>query len=285
MTGVAKKTKTAPKKEVVEIAEGLNAEAHEAAETHSIIIPTPQTIKPVDNSVEGFISAAIEQQLPIETIKEFLAMRRELRADQALEAFTEAMANFQRDCPVIAKTKEVKNKDGKVTYRYAGIDSILLQVKDALGQNRLAYKFREERNKVEGTITVFCVVTHAMGHSEETSFTVEVGTESYMTDVQKYGARNTFAKRYAFMNALGIVTGDEDTDAREITQKLPPPPLNPKVRIISLLRQLGVSDTKDAEKTRQIIVDKTQLEPVAENIDEITNRLEMLVMEKQNENN
>jgi len=258
-------------------ADQLQEKASELSETTEIEIPKAQTLKPVDNSVEGFISAAIAQQLPIETIKEFLAMRKELRNDQAREAFTIAMANFQKDCPVIAKTKVVTGKDGKPRYSFAPIDSIILQVKGVLGENKLSYKFREERG--EGDMTVFCVVTHAMGHSEETSFTVDIGTESFMTDTQKYGARNTFAKRYAFTNALGIVTGDEDTDAREITQKLPPAPLNPKAKIISLLRHLGVTDTKDAETTRQVILDKTQLEPTAENIEEITNRLELLVAE------
>jgi len=258
-------------------ADQLQKQASELSETTEIEIPKAQTLKPVDNSVEGFINAAIAQQLPIETIKEFLVMRKELRNDQAREAFTIAMANFQKDCPVIAKTKAVKNKSGQVTYRYATIDSIILQVKGALGENKLSYKFREEREG--GNMTVFCVVTHAMGHSEETGFTVEIGTEGYMTDTQKYGARNTFAKRYAFTNALGIVTGDEDTDAREIAPKLPPAPLNPKAKIISLLRHLGITDTKDAETTRQVILDKTQLEPTAENIEEITNRLELLVAE------
>jgi hypothetical protein len=281
MEKVAKKTK--PKKVVEKVVEQLKEEATEIAEVIEIEVPTPQTIAPVDNSVEGFINAAIAQQLPIETIKEFLVMRKELRADQAREAFTIAMASFQKDCPVIAKTKAVKNKSGEITYRYASIDSIILQVKGVLGENRLSYKFREERG--EGDMTVFCVVTHAMGHSEETGFTVEIGTESFMTDTQKYGARNTFAKRYAFTNALGIVTGDEDTDAREIKTKLPPAPLNPKAKIISLLRQLGVTDTKEAEATRQVILDKTQLEPSDENIEEITSRLEVLVSEMQNESN
>jgi len=271
--------KKVAKDELETAADQLQEEASEPTETREIEVPQPQAIKPADNSVEGFISAAIAQQLPIETIKEFLAMRKELKADLAQEAFTTAMANFQKDCPVIMKTKPVKNKSGQVTYSYAVIDSIIPQVKHVLGENRLAYKFREERNKDEDTVTVFCVVTHALGHSEETSFTVEIGTEAFMTDTQKYGARNTFAKRYAFLNAFGIVTGDEDTDAREITQKLPPAPLNPKAKIISLLRHLGVTDTKDAETTRQVILDKTQLEPTAENIEEITNRLELLVAE------
>lgn len=215
MDKVAKKK--AP--EVVErVAEDFKEQATELSETHEVQVTKPQSIAPLhqDNSVEGFIAAAIQAQLPIETIKEFLAMRKEVRADQAKEAFTTAMASFQRDCPVIAKTSPVKNKAGEVTYKFASIDAIILQVKDVLGQNKLAYKFREERNKEEGTVTVYCVVTHAMGHSEETPFTVEIGTEAYMTDVQKFGARNTFAKRYAFCNAFGIVTGSEDTDAKEI---------------------------------------------------------------------
>jgi len=178
----------------------------------------PQTIQThnQDNSVEGFISAAIQQQLPVETIEKFLAMRKELKADQAKEAFTQAMAKFQRDCPVIAKTKVVRDKQGQERYRFAPIDSIILQVKHVLGENDLAYDFTEERNKEEGTVTVTCTITHSMGHTKTSSFTVEIGEESFMTDTQKYAARNTFAKRYAFCNVLGIATGDEDTDSKEI---------------------------------------------------------------------
>jgi len=197
----------------------MNNVAKELETTAEIIeVTEPRTIQThyQDNSIESFISAAIAQQLPIETIKEFLVMRKELKADQAKESFTIAMAQFQKDCPVIAKTKEVKNKEGKVTYRYALLDSIIIQVKDVLGENKLSYDFSEARNKEDGTMTVTCTITHSLGHTKSSSFTVEIGTEAYMTDVQKHGARNTFAKRYAFINVLGIVTGDEDTDAKEI---------------------------------------------------------------------
>lgn len=213
MNDVAKKPKKAEPAEVTEV-------IHEATETHEIEIPQPQRSIQThnqDNSIEGFISAAIQQQLPIETIKEFLAMRKELKADQAKEAFTIAMAQFQKDCPVIAKTKEVWNKEKTaVTYRYAPIDSIILQVKSTLAANNLAYDFSEVRSEDGKSVTVTCTITHSMGHTKSSSFTVEIGNESYMSDSQKYGARNTFAKRYAFMNVLGIATGDEDTDAKEI---------------------------------------------------------------------
>ena len=37
-----------------------------------------------------------------------------------------------------------------------------------------------------------------------------------MTAQQMVGSARTFAMRYAFCNAFGILTGDEDTDARKI---------------------------------------------------------------------
>lgn len=276
--------KTPKNKETLEVvAERFDTEAKEATETHDIEPSVPQrTITPhnQDNTVEGFISAAIQQQLPVETIERFLAMRKELKADQAKEAFTMAMAQFQKDCPVIARTKEVKNKEGKVTYRYAPLDSIILQVKKTLGENNLAYDFSETRTEKE--ITVTCTITHSLGHTKSSSFTVEIGSEAYMTDTQKYGARNTFAKRYAFMNVLGIATGDEDTDARELTQK--PPRLNPatnrKAMIVSLLKKLGMKDTTSAELVREKILELTQLEPVEANFEEIISRLTVLLEEQ-----
>ena len=244
--------------------------------------PVPQPVQQ-DNSIESFISQAIAQKLPIETMEKFLAMRKEFRLEQAREAFVMSMASFQKECPVIAKTKVVKNKEGKEVYKYAPLDSIVLQVKTPLGNNNLAYSFKETRSEDGKTLTAICTIRHSLGHSEDSTFTVDVGTESFMTDTQKYGARMTFAKRYAFCNALGILTGDEDTDARELTikPKALNPALNPKARVVALLRTLGVKDTTNPEATREKILELTQLTPdTPANIEEIISRLEVLIQEK-----
>lgn len=268
----------------------MNTEPNsQGSEVTTVVIPEVVASQVVqqDNSIESFISQAIAKKMPIETIERFLVMRKEFRLEQAREAFVLAMSQFQKECPVIMKTKGVKKANSDtIIYRYAPLDSIVLQVKDALGNNNLAYFFREERSEDGTKITVICTIRHSMGHSEESAFTVEVGAEAYMTDTQKYGARNTFAKRYAFMNALGILTGDEDTDARELTKKSTkvPTSLEPKARVVALLQELGVDTKLGAESNRVKILDLTQLEPTPANIPEVINRLELLVTEK-NENN
>jgi hypothetical protein len=181
---------------------------------------TKQQIKEVkvvnegeSKEVSNFIASAIEKGLPVETMEKLFALREKVKAEYAKEEFMRAMANFQKDCPIIEKKNAVKNKSGQVVYHFANLGDIVEQVKKPLGDNELSYDFVTE--DLKDFLKVTCVVTHSLGHSKSSSFQIPIGTEAYMTDVQKYGARLTFAKRYAFCNALGILTNDEDIDAKE----------------------------------------------------------------------
>lgn len=164
-------------------------------------------------AVNGFITEAISKGLPVETMEKLFSLREKVKAEYAKEEFMKAMANFQKNCPVIEKKQEVKDKGGVLRYKFANLGDIVEQVKKPLGDNDLSYDFITEDLKDQLKIT--CTVTHALGHSKSSSFQIPIGTEAYMTDVQKYGARVTFGKRYSFCNALGILTGDEDIDAKE----------------------------------------------------------------------
>lgn len=161
---------------------------------------------------EILISQAIDKNVPVEALERLLAMRRELRAEQAKEEYDRAMAAFQAECPTIEKTKAVYEKDRKtIRYKYAPLEAVVDQVKALLAKYGFSYAINTIQD--EKMLGVVCKVNHKFGHSEETTFSVPIGSEGYMSDVQKYGARLTFAKRYAFCNAFGILTGDEDNDA------------------------------------------------------------------------
>lgn len=168
-------------------------------------------VKKEETSVDTFISQAIAGNLPVETMEKLFVLKEKYEAGRAKEAFTKAMASFQKACPIIEKKNPVKNKNGNVVYHFADLGTIVAQVKTPLAENNLSYEFiTEDKDKF---LNVTCIVTHALGHSKQSSFQIPIGTEAYMTDAQKYGARLTFAKRYAFCNALGILTADEDVDS------------------------------------------------------------------------
>lgn len=230
-------------------------------------------------SVESFITKGIESNVSVETMERLFALRKEVKAEMAKEAFTQAMSKFQAECPIIEKKKIVyeKNSD-KVRYKFAPLDSIVLQVKEALGRNGLSYSFDEE--KTDKSVKAICMITHILGHSKTSSFEIPIGEEQYMSDPQKHGARITFAKRYAFLNALGILTGDEDTDAQET--KKAPKPKSVKPQIMASLRALGVKEiTREgvaAEVQRLTNIELSDDEIILE---EIAARLALLVDERE----
>jgi len=168
--------------------------------------------KAVVFSAENLISQAISTGASVDTMERLLAMRKELKAEFAKEQFDKAMAAFQSECPVIKKTKTIKTESGKDAYSYAPLESIVVQVKPLLERNGFSYSIQTEtgENKVKAT----CLAKHKDGHSEPSSMEVPLGNKTkIMSDSQVTAAALTFAKRYAFCNVFGILTGDEDNEA------------------------------------------------------------------------
>lgn len=174
---------------------------------------TPSQINP-----EVLIQQAITQGVPVETMERLLAMRKELKAEWSKERYDESMMNFQMDCPVIKKTKGVKDNSGTVVYSYAPIESIVTQVKGFLQKHGFSYSIQTESK--EKAVYVTCIVKHIDGHSEEYNVEMPYGTKTkMMSDTQVTASAMTFGKRYAFCNAFGILTGDEDNDGADINSK------------------------------------------------------------------
>ncbi len=166
---------------------------------------------------QALISQAIAAGTSVDGMERLLAMRRELRAEWARGQYFEAMARFQKACPVIEKMNRVfeKNSTTKVRYRYASLDDIISQVRDLLEHEGFSYRFETKQD--QKSVTAICISYHKDGHSEKTEFTVPVDPEAFMTAPQKQASALTFAKRYSFCNSFGIATGDEDDDAGEKT--------------------------------------------------------------------
>ena len=161
-------------------------------------------------NAEVLIAKAIDKGISVDTMERLLAMRRELKAEAAREAYFVALSKFQAACPPIVKTKQVMHQ-GKVRYSYAPLDAIIAQVKDALRDSGLSYTLDTAQTPED--VTAICAVHHVAGHTETTRFTVPVDRSASMNDSQKVGSALTYAKRYAFCNGTGIMTADADDDA------------------------------------------------------------------------
>lgn len=195
-------------------------------QTKKLSLRPTKSPKNVSSSAELLIAQAIDKNVPVETMERLLAMRRELKAEKAKEDFDLAMARFQADCPIIEKLD--KAGAAGFQYKYATLDHIVKQVKGLLAKNGFSYTF--DTRKTPGALTTFCKVKHKGGHMEVSEFEIAIDTTARMNISQKDGSASSYGKRYAFCNAFGILTGDEDTDA--ITPKEPVKPTFPEKKTV-----------------------------------------------------
>jgi hypothetical protein len=235
-------------------------------------LPAPQQT----DSIDLLITKAIEHNASIETMERILAMRQQLRAERAKEAFDNDMAGFQGECPTIKKSKAGGVTDGGViAYYYAPIDVIVEQTKSLISKYGFSYAIKTET--APGKVKSICIVKHRMGHSESSEMEVPLGTKTrVMSDPQVVAAASTFTKRYAFCNAFGIMTGDEDKDAQDIPTEQPKEEPKPKAKptleeTINGIR--GVKDPKTLETFRNKIASSkaysdNQKRVLLQNIDE-----------------
>lgn len=171
--------------------------------------------------IEELMSQAVASQ-NMDTIERVFALRQQLKAEAAREAFFDALSAFQSECPVIKKTRKVPFKGGQgVMYRYAPLDTIIKAVSPLLTKHGLSYSIKAGVELMDGNhpfMVATLYIRHQQGHEDTSEFRVPLDAEainaSHMNDAQRYGSASTYAKRNVFLNGLGIMTGDEDDDGK-----------------------------------------------------------------------
>lgn len=165
---------------------------------------------------QALIKAAVEKDAPIETMERLVALAKDVRSEQAKEAWNRSMAQFQMKCPPIKKTgsAKIQTRGGSgYTYNYAKLGDIMPVIAPLLGEVGLHISFRVK--SAQGAAIASCRVSHEYGHYEESGdISVPVDQESGMgaSMAQRVGIAQTYAKRYALLAMLGI-SPEDDPDA------------------------------------------------------------------------
>lgn len=232
--------------------------------------PTPQT----PSTIDTLLQAAVAQNFDVEKLGKLIALKQLVDADIARKAYFEALAAFQGKCPAIIKSKSAKRGNGNAMYSYAPLDAIMEVASPLLAEHGLSFSFKAETT--EKTVKVTCIAKHTLGHTEESVMETELATKTdIMSKPQQVAATITFNKRYAFTNAFGIVTKDEDDEDNIPSDAVKQPTTaSPKAKASVILQEMG-EKPNTPEETRAIIKKLTDLEWSDANAEEIVSRLQI----------
>ncbi len=174
------------------------------------------------------LQAILDRDLPVEVVREMLALQREHQADEARRAYTRAITELKRVLPtVLAKDKlvdfESTRTGSRTTYRHTSLAAVMDAVTEPLAAHGFSLGYEPSAGGDSKGVTVKCRLTHAEGHSETCTLTAPVDTSGNKSPAQGIASTITLLQRYTAMALLGIASADmeEPSGEREAPRRDP----------------------------------------------------------------
>lgn len=183
----------------------------------------PQT--PTDEAT-AFIQlldrAARDKDVDVGKMKELLAMKKEILAEQRLAAFNRDFLNAKSEMPRIKKDGSVeypvnKNEpDGpkKKAFNFAKYETIDREIRPIEEKYGFSRSFTTtQRIGDGGGIVVTCELLHREGHFKRAEIPVPLDSSGGKNNLQGYGSAFSYGKRYTTTMVWDLITENEDDDA------------------------------------------------------------------------
>lgn len=167
----------------------------------------PAPVVPAKSEVlSPLVQAAMSGQLDTEKMRELLSIQKEYEANEARKSYHRAVAEFKANAPTVKKDKTVSF--GNTHYKHVSLGYALSEINPVLSQYglSLSWKTRQE----DKTIFVKCILTHELGHSEETELFGFPDNSGQKNPVQQVASTVTYLKRHTAFALLGLEAEDDD---------------------------------------------------------------------------
>lgn len=199
----------------------------------------------VQPSPAELIHAVIEKGLTLDSVgvvERLVALAERQEARQAEKEFNSAFADLQAEMKNVRASKAVPNKDGSVRYYFAPYDEIWKQVQPFLTARGFAVSYTMDFK--EGRVIQTCYLRHKGGHCQTNQAMARVGNgPPGSSEAQGDGAASTYAKRFALIGALNIVS-EVDTDGKDARNEGAPITWEQGQMLRELLKETGSDEKK-----------------------------------------
>ena len=174
----------------------------------------PREVIVVDNSPAGMIRTAVAGGADLDKLEKLLTLQERFEANEARKAYHVAMAAFKENAPKIEKDKKVSFSagGGKVAYNHASLYNVVEKISVELSKHGLSASWITKQDGA--AILVTCKITHAKGHSEETTLVAAADTTGSKNAIQAIGSTITYLERYSLLALTGLATYEQDDDGR-----------------------------------------------------------------------
>lgn len=164
------------------------------------------------NSPMGMMMAAVKQGIPLEQVREMMAIQREWEADEARKAFNDAFAAFKAEKVDVIKRKQVDfaTSKGRTQYKHAELSDLVDAVGPALARHGFSWSWTPEQKNARIYIT--CTLQHRLGHEKSVTLDAPADDSGGKNTIQAIVSTTTYLERHTLKAVCGISEKGDDND-------------------------------------------------------------------------
>ena len=169
---------------------------------------------PVDLTPVELLRIAVTQGANIDQLTKLMDLQDRWERRLAKRAYDAGMKAFKAEAPRISKNSRVNftTPKGTTDYRHATLDHVCESIVGILSKHGISHRWKVDQDGE--WIKVTCILTHELGHAEETTLRGCADNTGNKNSIQAVGSTVTYLQRYTLLAATGLATSDSDDDGR-----------------------------------------------------------------------
>jgi hypothetical protein len=179
------------------------------------LVPPPASVPQNPSTPAELLRIAVSQNADLAKLSQLMDLQERWERGEAKKAYVVAMNAFKANPPQITKNEiaEFVGKNGEIVeWEYSTLDHIHDAILSELSRHGISHRWVVEQPTTE-TVRVTCILTHRLGHSEQTTLTGPVDHSGSKNAIQAIGSSSKYLERYTLMAATGLADKSPDTDA------------------------------------------------------------------------
>lgn len=144
----------------------------------------------------------------IENLGKLMEFQIQWEANEARKAFNKALGAFKAESLTVTKNNAVAFNS--TAYKHATLDNVCNTIVPALSRHGLSHRW--DTNQDGKKITVTCILSHELGHSEKVALSSEADGSGNKNGIQAIGSTVSYLQRYTLLAATGTATTNQDDD-------------------------------------------------------------------------
>lgn len=207
----------------------------EPLEKYEIVESSPNL--PAATTPADLLQMAVSQGADLAKLEKLMDLQERWEANQAKKAYVHAMSGFHSESIQLIKDKD----NSQYKSKYVSKGNLVKTAAPFLGKHGLSHRF--DITQDGDSITVSCILTHEMGHSEKVSMTGQPDKSGSKNPIQQIKSTKTYLEIATFESVTGLASSESlDDDGNGSGKPVEVITPNQFANIISLFQEVDGSE-------------------------------------------